>query len=389
MRTLTTIGVMTAVCLTAVARLPAQPPRGTAPIDVAQVPRDKSRLNRKAVDPKAEKKKPSSTMINMELVTIGDGTALKAREWMEIISKMDVTLTVRSGRPTEKVEVTEKKAAGTLRTVNVRGILDNKGQLILPDQIFTQSDVAKLGAWIEELRTYGAQGNPEGRPAWGLTKEQFGVIHDALKKPLDVDPRDLELNKVLEKLTLPANVPLRFSTTAARILKELGGDAVVAQPVKGMSQGTALAIILNDQGLAFRPRRLPDGTIELTVTGADEAENAWPIGWPRQQSPPETVPALFNIKTIDLENEPLDGILEAASDVIGIPILIDRAAMQARNIDLAQVKITHPRKRTTWVTALNSFTFKAKAKFEVLIDEAGKPFLWVTPLAVPPRAQKE
>ena len=71
---------------------------------------------------------------------------------------------------------------------------------------------------------------------------------------------------------------------------------------------------------------------------------------------------------------------------MGIPILIDRAAMVSRNINLAEVKISHPRKRTTWVTALNSFTYKAKAKSEVLIDEAGKPFLWVTPLAVPARA---
>jgi hypothetical protein len=63
--------------------------------------------------------------------------------------------------------------------------------------------------------------------------------------------------------------------------------------------------------------------------------------------------------------------------------------MDAKGIDLAQVKISHPRKRTTWITALNTFTFKAKCKFEVLIDEAGKPFVWVTPLATPARKEKE
>jgi hypothetical protein len=393
MRTLTTIGVMAVMFLAGGDRIRAQSlwaqsPPEAGPFELAQASRDKMRPGRKPADPKAEKKKPSSTLIIMELLTIGDGTGLKAREWMETIGKMDVTLTVRPGRPTEKVEVTEKKGAGTLRTVSVRGFLDNKGQLIFPDKTFTQGDVGKLAAWIEDLRTYGAQGNPEGRPAWGLSKEQFGVIHTALKRPIDFETRDLELDKVLEKLTLPADVPLRFSTAANRVLKDRGG-AVVAQSLKGISQGTALAVILNDQGLAFHPRRLPEGTVELTAIAADESGGAWPVGWPRQQSPPETAPALFDIKAIDLEEEPLDGILEAAAGVIGIPILIDRPAMEARQIDLAKVKITHPRKRTTWITALNSFTFKAKAKFEVLIDEAGKPFLWVTPLATPARAQKE
>ncbi|MGE5194863.1 MAG: hypothetical protein ACM3U2_20415, partial [Deltaproteobacteria bacterium] len=226
MRRWTTIGVVMVMGLAAVDRLGAQSPRGIAQIELAQAPRDKTRLNRKPADPKAEKKKLSNTMITMELLTIGDGTALKAREWMETLGKMDVTLTIRPGRPTEKIEVTERKAGGTLRTVTVRGMLDNKGQLIFPEKTFTQGDVGKLAAWLDELRTYGAQGNPEGRPAWGLTKEQFGVIHTTLKKPLDFEPRDLELNKVLEKLTLPAEVPLRFSTAAARVLKDRAGSAV-------------------------------------------------------------------------------------------------------------------------------------------------------------------
>jgi hypothetical protein len=393
MRTLTTVSVVIVMGLVTVDRLCGQSPAGPAQIELAQVSQDKARRSRKAVDPqsgKGEKKKSSnSTMITVELLTIGDGTGLKAREWMEVLGKMDVTLTVRPGRPTEKIEITERKSGGGLRTVTVRGMLDSKGQLIFPDQTFTQSDVGKLAAWLDELRTYGAQGNPDGRPAWGLTKEQFGVIHSALKRPLDTEPRDVELSKVIERLTLPADVPLRFSTAAARILKDRESRAAVEQSLKGISQGTALAVILNDQGLAFRPRRLPDGTVELAVTTADEGGGAWPVGWPRRQSPPETAPALFEIKTIDLQDEPLDGILEAAAGVIGIPILIDRPALAAKNIDLAQVKITYPRKRTTWITALNSFTYKAKARPEILIDEAGKPFLWVTPLANPPREQKE
>ena len=337
----------------------------------------------------SSRKKAPPTVINMELLTVGDGVGLRAREWMEILGKLDVTLTIRAGRASEKLEVTERKAGGTLRTVMVKGFLDNKGQLIFTDQIFTQSDTGKLAAWLDELRTYGAQGNPDGRPAWGLTKEQFATIHAALKKPLAFDPTDVELAKAIDKFDLPPEQSLKFNAAAVKRLEGRGAPARVGQSLQGLSQGTALAVLLGEQGLGFRPRRLPDGTVELTVFPVESSSDVWPIGWPRRLPPPETAPTLFEIKTIDLEDEPLDEILDAVSGVIGIPILIDRAAMEAKGIDLAQVKISHPRKRTTWITALNSFTFKARAKFEILIDEAGKPFVWVTPLSTPARPQKD
>jgi hypothetical protein len=376
MRILLTIGVIIALGLTAAESLRAQSPGA------------RGKLDRKTGETKPAKKAPN-TMINMELLTVGDGVGLKARQWQEILSKMDVTLTIRNGRPSEKPEVTERKAGGTLRTVMLKGLLDNKGRLIFPDQVFAESDSAKLAAWLDELRTYGAQGDPVGRPAWGLTKEQFGVIYAALKKPLAFDPRDLELSKALQKFEFPREYPLKFTASAARLLNERTPISQSGHSLQGISQGTGLAILLREQGLGFRPRRLPDGTVELTVSPLDEPGEVWPVGWPRQESGPETAPALFEFKTVDLEDERLDDILEAASDQIGIPIVIDRHGMDAKGIDLAQVKISHPRKRTTWITALNTFTFKAKCKFEVLIDEAGKPFVWVTPLATPARKEKE
>jgi len=74
---------------------------------------------------------------------------------------------------------------------------------------------------------------------------------------------------------------------------------------------------------------------------------------------------------------------------IGMPILIDRAGLAAADIDLSQAKVSFPRKRTTWKDALTTMTFKARTRFDVLIDEAGKPFLWVTPLNAPARPQKD
>src|SRR5262245_29942823 len=126
MRILTILGIMTVFAFSAADRLCAQMERAPSNVELAQAPRGKSALDRKAPLPTAEKKKIPNTMINMELLTIGDGVAIKARQWMEILSKMDLTLTVRAGRPSEKIEITEKKSGGTLRTVMIRGMLDSK-----------------------------------------------------------------------------------------------------------------------------------------------------------------------------------------------------------------------------------------------------------------------
>ena len=336
----------------------------------------------------AGKTKQSVTTVTVELLTGNAGVGLKARQWAEILGKLDVVVTVRNGRSDEKLGVTERKVGGTLRSVLVVGALDSAGRLIFPDQVFTEDDAEKLAVWINELRLYGAQGDPTGRPVWGLTKEQFGVIHAALKKPLSADTKDVEITKAVGLFELPQEHPVRFSPEAVGRLKERGGQVRVSQSLQGISQGTALAVLLAEQGLGFRPRRLPDGKIELTVYPLEEKSNVWPVGWPRESNVPDTCPELFQFKTVELDDKPLDEVLEAVAGVIKIPILIDRQGLDAKGVDVSQVKITYPRKRTTWSEALRSFTFKAKSKLEVLIDEAGKPFIWITPIDAPTRPQK-
>jgi hypothetical protein len=405
MRTISTIGLVLALGVSVESRLMAQSAPGSIRLPpTSKPPKTSSGSTRSGTskssagtsDAEGEKarsnagrKKAPNTVITMELITVGDGVGLRAREWMEILGKLDVTLTIRAGRASEKLEITERKAGGTVRSLTVKGFLDKQGQLVFTDHVFTQSDTGKLSAWLDDLRVYGAQGNPDGRPAWGLTKEQFGEIFDALAKPLAFEPQDLEVAKVLNKIDLPKGYPLKLSSEGRKLLDGRDAPPRVGQSLKGVSQGTALAVLLGEQRLAFRPRRLPDGTVELTVIPAEKGADGWPVGWARRQSPPEAAPTLFEIKTVELDDEPLDEILEAVAGVLGIPILIDRAALEAKGIDMSEVKISHPRKRTLWKTALDSFLYKAKAKFEILMDEAGKPIIWVTPLGSPPRPQKD
>lgn len=340
-----------------------------------------------AVRPKTGAEKGPLTQITIELLTGNEGVGISAQRWSQIFQELNVTLSIRRGRSDDKLGTTEKKIGDSVRQVRVVGRLD-KGRLVLEDRAFAESDTEKLAAWLKELRTYGAQGSPDGQPMWGLTKQQFGIVHSALSQTLVSEPREQTVQKALTLFALPDEHPVRFTSQATARLQQRGQMAVVRQSLKGLSKGTALAVLMNEQGLGFRPRRLPGGVVELSIFPLSETDDVWPVGWPLKQTGPATAPKLFAYTPVNLEEIELDAVLEAAADVVGVPILIDRHGLESRKIDLSKIKVSHSSKRTNWSLALKAITFQARAKPELLIDEAGKPFVWITPIGTP-RAVKE
>jgi hypothetical protein len=63
-----------------------------------------------------------------------------------------------------------------------------------------------------------------------------------------------------------------------------------------------------------------------------------------------------------------------------VPLLIDRAALVREGIDPNRTRVSMPQMRTTYSLALRQLLFPVKMKFDVRRDEAGRPFLWITPL---------
>ncbi|MSR59034.1 MAG: hypothetical protein EXS05_15555 [Planctomycetaceae bacterium] len=326
----------------------------------------------------AADKNKITTLIYVELVTGEEGVGIKAQRWTQIFEKLDVTLTIRRGRPKDKPGVTQKTTGDTTRQVYILGQLEPTGKIVFNDRVFTEGDSDKIAAWLDELREFGAQGTPEGQPAWGLTKQQFGELFETLGTPLAADTLGDEFTDALKKFQLTGTLQVRLTESAATLLKSRD-ESKSQQSLQGISRGTALAILLSEQGLGFRPRRRQDGTIELSVAPISELNKPWPVGWPRKESGPATAPKLFKFYPIDLHDIELDAVLEAAAQVLEVPILVDRGALAAKDIDLSQVKVSQKPKRTTWSLALSSLLFQARTKFELLIDEAGHPFLWVTP----------
>ena len=118
--------------------------------------------------------------------------------------------------------------------------------------------------------------------------------------------------------------------------------------MSGFSRGTALAILLNNAGLGFRPGRTPEGNLELLAISLSENKEVWPIGWPLTKGPINIVPKLVEIVPVELEDVPLNDVLMAASLATNIPIIVDNYRPQRAKINIDKLVVNQPLKRMSW-----------------------------------------
>lgn len=323
---------------------------------------------------------PRETLVEVILIAGPDGGALKAQEWRPVFEKMNVDLRIRQPLLDDKPEIKETQL-GRLRQVTAIGVLDRNGVLIFPSRRFTRAEGEKLVEWINELKAYGAQGTPKGKPLWGLNQEQFELVIRKLSVTAPPGLQGESLSAVIGKMEIPDDLPVRFSTAAEDAIRRLPMETLTLQQnVDGFTIATALAITLNDCGLGFRPSRKPDGTLELVIDPQQDGELWWPVGWPLEQPRPKAAPKLFVISPIVVENQPLDQVLQNVAKLADLPLLYDRPALKAEDIDPAAVRVTHARKRQAWIAVLPNLAFQGKLKVTLWQDEVGRPFLWVTTL---------
>lgn len=336
--------------------------------------------------PKSDDRPASNTILEMELLTGTEGNGLAGQQWRTILEPLGIQLRVRRALFEEKPEIKEQ-SLGTLRRVTLIGRLERDGRINFPGHAFTPQDRGRLVEWLDELKTYGAQGSPDGQPMWGLTKPQFGAIYEALTPNLRHDIAGLSLPEAIAKLELPQTYPPRFNTEATERLRTLTGRTA-RQELHGLSKGTALAILLNDSGLGFHPNRTPDGRIELLVEPLAKDAKPWPIGWPLKDPQQKLAPKLFTLVTIELHEVEFQDVLDAVAGETDVPILIDRHELAKTRLDLSREKVSHPRRQTSWSIALRSMSNQLKLSRELWTDEAGHPFLWITTLR-PERLQSQ
>jgi len=148
--------------------------------------------------------------------------------------------------------------------------------------------------------------------------------------------------------------------------------------LQGVSAGTALAVMLRPAGLVMTPERPPGGQLRYRITKPVEGRESWPIGWPLEKKPVEVLPDLYEFINVEISDTPAQEAVDAIAERLKIPFLYDRNAMAWHEVDLAKVTATVPSKRSTYSLILQKVLGQAKLKPELKLDEAGKPFYWIT-----------
>ncbi|QDU38768.1 hypothetical protein Mal4_30980 [Maioricimonas rarisocia] len=329
----------------------------------------------------------TKTIIQIELLSSRFGGPLVSQEWGRLFEKLGVVARIRQPVFDEEPEIKES-VRGTLRLVKLIGQIDRDGSVVFPGHRFRQSEMDELREWLEELRTYGAQGAPTGKPLWGLQRAQFTEIFDSLKSPIEVELKGRPVEEALAELPLPATYPVRWHTSTEAI-RETAGSVNVLQEVRGLSAGTGLSAILADLGLGYRPLRTPSGSIELVIQKLSDAPDAWPVGWEPLEgtSRLQLAPTLFQMERVGFDQVPLAEILDAIETATGVPIIIDYGQCRTHDIDPHELRVSYPTKRTAWALLVNSVVRQARLTKEFKVDEAGHTFLHVYPFV--PKAATE
>ncbi|MEZ5943144.1 MAG: hypothetical protein R3C18_17255 [Planctomycetaceae bacterium] len=321
----------------------------------------------------------SNVLLEFELVTPRLGAnQLDAQRWGQFFRDQGDVVRVREPLGDDEVSISEV-SRGTFRIVRVLAEIDRKGQLLVPGHQFKLSNPGPIIDWLKEIKTYGAQGSPDGKPKWGLSDEQFNQVFEALSEPVKTSVQDQTLSDALAGLPIPKKYPLQIHRKAQPLV-DAAGKLPVSDEVENLSLGTALAGILVQHGLGFRPLRTPRGDIELVVESLSEISDPWPVGWPVEQKPRNLiVPTLYETLPAGFENVPLEDVLHAITVQRQVPIIIARAECHSQKIDLKR-EVSYPEKsRTAWALILESVVRQSKLTHSLRLDERGQPLVFVEP----------
>lgn len=321
------------------------------------------------------------TLLDIEIMMppLG-GDPLDGQRWRQAFEKLGEGVKLRQPLPSDKPAV-EESTRGNFRIVKVTGLMDRQGKLVFPhNRTFTLAQTEQLGKWLDELKLFGAQGSPDGKPLWGLSNAQFDTLFRQVGAPVTESLKGLELKAAVAKLPLPAELSVEFHRDTQPLLAAATGQKLPIE-VQGLSSGTALSAILSQWKLGFRPLRGPRGDLRLLVQSLEGLKDPWPIGWPVDDVVPrnQIIPQFFEMVMTGFEAVPLGRVLEAIEAETDVPIIVNRAFCRERGIDVDKTTVSYPRKQAAYALVIQSVVRESQLTYEYRLDEANAPFVYVSP----------
>jgi hypothetical protein len=332
------------------------------------------------------KAEPADAAGRVRLELVGDAHGPAFQQWLQTLSRAGVkNVRFRSAQATDKVGI-EVQGTPENRLYVVTGIVKSSDELLLPGgggygvrtypptaRRFRARDAARLAAWLDDLAKYGPEDQREPKAAFGLSRKQFQQIQKELARPVGFSTRGIPRREVVEKIGGRLSLPLTIDPKLATMLEE----DKVGEELSGLSCGTALAYVLRPMGLCLVPRASGDSTV-CAVVKAEPKLEVWPVGWEPEKPQPEVLPELYKFHDVNIQGVSAATALEEIGKRLEVPVLIDHNALARHGIDPKKANVSLPSTRTTYSLTLRKILFQARLKSELRVDEAGKPFLWVS-----------
>ena len=317
--------------------------------------------------------------VEMELVMEPGFPTDQARKWVTLLEKAGVSgVRIRSGNVGDRAQV---EPTGTARnpSYKVSGILTLDEKLLLPGGKFTAGDAAGIARWLARLKEGGTEGLSAKPGAFGLLPAQLVATHEAMAGKVSFSTKGKPARDVVEKIAGSLSLKVSIEGAAQRVLD--AADPVVDE-LSGLSHGTVMAAVIRPAGLVLLPVK-EGGQVRLQIADSKSAKESWPIGWPlpSEKAPKDYVPDLMKFIPVEINDTPLGEALGAIAGRLNVPVVLDYNALARQRVNLAEKKVTFPKGKTFYGSILSKLLFQAKLKYELRLDEANQPFLWITSVA--------
>jgi hypothetical protein len=327
--------------------------------------------------------------IELELVTERGVQITAPREWLQLLTSIGIDHVRIQGSQSSAVPRIVGRGNSPGAGFRVVGVLTANDQLRLPGGTFSRSDRARLKDYFARLAADGADAVTAPRVRFGLTEKELTAVLADLAQPIDFETKGQRPRAIIDRLQTKLSFKLSIDAEADRAIRSA---APAVDELKGLATGTALAITMRTCGLVFRPEKqrgqpvayhvvvAADDAIGATTLGKMSAKDMqyWPIGWEPEKAPGAIAPSLFESLNAEIDGYTMDEALAAIRPRLKLPLLLDRAALQARNTDPTKIQVTLARTRTTYKRVIDRIVSQARLGSEVRVDEAGVPFLWIT-----------
>jgi len=311
--------------------------------------------------------------VELELYQSGRPSAQATQAWYAALTKLGVkNLKIRAARPGDQAGVATIGAVPN-ETYRVVGELNERGEVVVPGGRFKVGDMPAFSAWMGKLGDHGAAALTETKSAFGLNEQQLLAVNADLSTTVDFATKGMKPIDVLRKLARGKH-PLVMEPELGKALEM---DDPMRDELQGFSRGMALAVLLRPVGGVLVPRKPARAEVELAILDGKSSAELWPIGWATQEDTSKLAPKLLETLSAEIDGVTAAEALDAIQQRVEVPFLWDHNSLALRKVKL-DTPVSLPAGKRLYSKLLTEILGKVRCRYEIRVDENGKPFLWIS-----------